>query len=84
MALDRYAAPIAIVESEAESGDQRKCPYCRWNSHTLYRLDSWPANHAGCAYCVLEFLRSDEYLIYHDRDHGAAPTAPPASDHATG
>lgn len=64
MGPERYAAPASIIEHETETGDQRKCPYCRWGSHTLYRLDSWPEDHAGCAFCVLGFLSSDDYLIY--------------------
>jgi ribosomal protein L37AE/L43A len=68
MSPDRYSAPIAVLKSdaEAEAGEQHKCPYCRWGFHTLYRLDTWPESHAGCAHCVIEFLRTDDYLIYQE------------------
>jgi hypothetical protein len=63
MPPERYAAPLSLVETQSDG--QRKCPYCRWGSHSLYRLDSWPNEHAGCADCVLELLASEDYFIYH-------------------
>lgn len=70
MAPGRYAAPLSIIDTRTET--QRKCPYCRWETNSLYRLDSWPDDYAGCASCVLEALvDDDEYLIY--RNQGRVP-----------
>lgn len=63
MSPGRYAAPLSIIETQTD--DQQKCPYCGWGTHSLYGLDSWPDNYAGCASGVLEILADDEYLIYH-------------------
>jgi hypothetical protein len=66
MSPERYAAPLSIIEVRADN--RQKCPYCRWETHSFYRLDSWPDTHAGCGSCVLEALADDdEYLIYHTR-----------------
>jgi len=75
MSPGRYAAPLSIIETRIDT--QKKCPYCRWATHSLYRLDSWPDDYAGCASCVLELLAdNDEYLIYHTRGSASAPTNP--------
>lgn len=75
MSPERYAAALSIVETRIDT--QKKCPYCRWGTHSFYRLDSWPDTHAGCASCVLEVLvDDDEYLIYHTRGSPSAPTSP--------
>lgn len=71
MTPERYAAPLSVVKTQSD--DQRKCPYCRWGSPSLYRLDSWPDDHAGCAHCVLGLL-DDDYLIYHTPGPADAPT----------
>jgi hypothetical protein len=88
MAPGRYAAPLSIIDTRTET--QRKCPYCRWETNSLYRLDSWLDDYAGCASCVLEALADDdEYLIYHSsptnlEQSQSSPTpsteARPASD----
>jgi len=63
MRPERFAAPLSIIETHSD--EQRTCPYCRWGSHSLYRLDSWPDDHAGCASCVLYLLSSKDHLIHH-------------------
>lgn len=62
MRQNRYTAPLDLIETETAS--QRKCPYCRWGSHSLYRLECWPEDEAGCAHCVLDLLSEDDYAIY--------------------
>jgi len=75
MSPGRYAAPLSIIETRTD--DQQQCPYCRWGTHSFYRLDSWPDDYAGCASCVLELLAdNDEYLIYHTNGSPSAPTTP--------
>ena len=78
MSPGRYAAPLSIIETRSDT--QQKCPYCRWGTNSLYRLDSWPDDYAGCAFCVLEALADDdEYLIYHTHGSPSAPTNPEQS-----
>jgi hypothetical protein len=75
MSPERYAAPLSIIEVRADN--RQKCPYCRWEAHSFYRLDSWPDTHAGCGSCVLEALADDDqYLIYHTRGSASIPTNP--------
>jgi hypothetical protein len=75
MSPGRYAAPLSIIETQTD--DQQKCPYCGWGTHSFYRLDSWPDDYAGCAFCVPELLADeDEYLIYNSRGSPSAPTNP--------
>jgi hypothetical protein len=75
MSPERYAAPLSIVETRSD--DQQRCPYCRWGTHSFYRLDSWSDDYAGCAFCVLELLADDdEYLIYYTRGSASTPSNP--------
>jgi hypothetical protein len=73
MSPERYTTPLSIIEVRADN--RQKCPCCRWETHSFYRLDSWPVAHAGCASCVLEALANDdEYLIHHTRGPTSIPT----------
>jgi len=34
MSPERYAAALSIVETRIDT--QKKCPYCRWGTHSFY------------------------------------------------
>jgi hypothetical protein len=64
--------PPGLAIEETLHDHAQKCPYCRYQSHTLYRLESWADEEAGCAGCVLSLLMDGEYTIHAQHDQSAS------------
>ena len=63
--------PSGLAIEEATHDHAQKCPYCRFQSNTLYRLESWDDEEAGCAGCFLSLLMDGKYTIHAQPDQSA-------------